>query len=411
LTNIFQDVANVDHIECTTHYSLVDQSPSEQAIYLELVQHLAATDFIIVRINPSEGDRAKQIQDVASGSGDGKPALFMRASHFTFEADKENKSASDLCKAIMENREAERDETLASIERELKRTYWLHVRVDLDRKDGEPPCHHFTSFRNRISTNQLGDLPTTKRLSEAIVRAVKGYNQNDWKIYYRAVGSKIDDKNLPEYPTGQNASHGVTHVTRMAFELRTWATRITKFTTRLVRQERSLRFIENVRHVQCGDPLSCSHCGISNLQPADVKVMAQCGHLLAVNCCSGNDCPVNGCNAFNREYQKIIGSGFGQAKFDSCSKHGSKMDAVLELIQQIIEDKNEKVLVFIQHKQSTDKLEAALTAAGIAYSDLRKETTSSDVLDSFQRSNAPKNGRKPSKVLILNIGDANASGR
>jgi SNF2 family DNA or RNA helicase len=376
-----------------------------------LVQHLAPTEFIIVRINAFEGDRAKHIQDVASGSGDGKPALFMRASHFTFD---ESEDTSDLCKAIVDHRIQEHKASLENFKYQLKRTYWLHIRVNSDKQDGDRHCHHFTSFEDRIHKNHLGDKPTTDTVQAAIEAAKKAYREDDWKEYYRPAGKALSDKDtkpLPEYPTGLNNSHGVTHVTRMAFELRTWASKLSKLTTLIVHQERSLRFIQNVRLVQCGGLLTCSHCGASNLKPNDVKVMAQCGHLLAVTCCSGNDCPVIGCKAFNREYQKLAGSGFGQAKFDSCSSHGSKMDAVLELIQHIVEDKDEKVLVFVQHKQSTDKLEATLKDAGIVYSDLRNETTSSDVLNSYQTGKASKNGAKPSKVLILNIGDANASGR
>ncbi len=406
----------MDHIQCTIHYRLVDQSPSEKAIYLELLQHLAATDFMIVRTNPNEGDRVKQIHDVASGFGDGKPALFMRASHFTFDNDEkgtEEDNLSGLCMAIMKAREKELDDSLKYFKEQLKRTYWLHKRVNSDKKVEGEPYDHFTGFQNRINNNHLGDLPTTETISKAIDTAMMSYRADDWRKYYRPAKTKItgrDTNPLPEYPTGWNTSHGVNNVPSMVFELRTWVSKISRQAILIARQKRSLRFIQNVRRVQCGETLTCSHCGDANLQPSDVKVMAQCGHLLAICCCSGNDCPVRGCAAFNREYQKLAGSDLGQAKFDTCSSHGSKMDAVIELIQDIIEHKHEKVLVFVQHMQSTTKLENALEGADIVFKNLRNETTSSEDLNSFQTGKASRNGMTPN-VLILNIGDANASGR
>jgi hypothetical protein len=105
----------------------------------------------------------------------------------------------------------------------------------------------------------------------------------------------------------------------------------------------------------------------------------------------------------------MAGSTFGQASADSCSAHGSKLDAVVTLTKDI-EAKEEYGLIFCQHHESTDKLAEALTVAGISYADLRKEATSSDVLEAFQNETEQKHGAK-ARVMILNIGDANASGR
>jgi hypothetical protein len=68
-------------------------------------------------------------------------------------------------------------------------------------------------------------------------------------------------------------------------------------------------------------------------------------------------------------------------------------------------------LIFAQWTQSTDKLEEALVAAKIPFSDLRREKTSSTILQHFQNGTPTSVGGKVAKVLIMNIGDANAAGR
>jgi hypothetical protein len=395
----------------TTHYHLVDLSPSERAIYLELVQFLAATDFVIVRTNDKAGDRNKQIHDVVHGSGDGKPALFMRASHFTFGGYLGKENPAKLLQHIIRARDNEYKESVAKFKKLLRKTYWLHRQVELELEEGQAPCKQYVGVSERIQGHDFGDLDTTKALSKLIREAPIAYRDDDWRFDYRPSGSKVKEgvSSLPEYPTGNNTTHGVTHVTRMQFELRTAATELNKATVQLVKQARSLRFVKTIAKIQANKAQVCSHCSRGELQVADVKLMAQCGHLLAKTCSIQNDCPVNGCNAYNRDYQKMIGSSFGETAGDFCSAHGSKLDAVLRTCKRI-KSLKEFGLIFVQYEQSTAALEKALTDKKIAYADLRKESTASNVLENFQNRKAKK-GEEQATVLILNIGDANASGR
>lgn len=91
------------------------------------------------------------------------------------------------------------------------------------------------------------------------------------------------------------------------------------------------------------------------------------------------------------------------------SQHGTKMDAICKLIKRIAAD--EKILVFAQYDQSIDKLVKTLVSAGIPHSDLRTEETSADTLDAFQNSLPTEENGQASRVLILNIGEANPAGR
>jgi hypothetical protein len=402
----------------TTYYILIDLSPSERAIYLELVQFLAATDFVIVRTNDKAGDRNRQIHDVVHGSGDGKPALFMRASHFSFggylgEANDETDDGAGPAKLLQEiihARDGEYKELVARFKKLLRKTYWLHEQVELELEEGQAPCKQYVGVSERIQAHDFGDLNTTKALSKLVREAPIAYREDDWRFYYRPSGSKAKDgDSLPEYPTGNNTTHGVTHVTRMQFELRTAATELNKVTVQLVKQARSRRFVNNIAIIQADEALVCSHCSRGGLQAADVKLMAQCGHLLAAACSVQNDCPVNGCNAHNRDYQKMIGSSFGESTSDTCSAHGSKLDTMIQICKRI-KFLEEFGLIFVQHEQSTASLKKALKAGGIAYADLSKESTASNVLENFQNRKAKK-GEELATVLILNIGDANASGR
>ena len=40
-----------------------------------------------------------------------------------------------------------------------------------------------------------------------------------------------------------------------------------------------------------------------------------------------------------------------------CSEHGSKIDEIIKLVRSIVSEKKEKVLIFAQWSESTDKLE------------------------------------------------------
>src|SRR3984957_18161627 len=102
-TDKSQDLADMSKLKVETSICLVDFSASERAIYLELLQFLAATDFVYKRGKSAKGDRDDQIQQVVSKSGDGKPALFLRASHFTFLGAQNTEQLCDMIVARRRN--------------------------------------------------------------------------------------------------------------------------------------------------------------------------------------------------------------------------------------------------------------------------------------------------------------------
>jgi hypothetical protein len=401
-TDRSQDISEVTNIKSETIICLVDFSASERAIYLELLQFLAATDFVYQRGKPAKGDRDDQIQQVISKSGDAKPALFLRASHFTFLG---AQNTEQLCDMIVARRRDQVQAAVDEFELHLKQTYWLHRQV--------PDCKRFDNFKSRVTTRKLGDLQVCQSLKKSLAKAAQKYRKGDWRQFYRKPGTDVEKvkNSLPAYPEGKNNTHGVYHIPQMEFELRTWVTKLNSDIEEIINQKRALRFFQNILSFQRITSFVCAHCGISGLKPGEVKVMGQCGHLLGLECCEDNDCPVSGCSAYNRDYQKLNGFSLVQSSSQWCSEHGSKIDAIIKKIQWIIDVKDEKALIFAQWTQSTDKLEEALVAAKIPFSDLRREQTSSKILQHFQNGTPTSVGGKVAKVLIMNIGDANASGR
>ncbi len=401
-TDGFQDVVDVSNITLHTHICLVDLSPSERAIYLELLQFLAATDFILKRAKSAKGDRSDQIQEVVPSSGDGKPALFLRASQFTFPGVKDT---SELCDKIIVRREDELQAHSDQFRTNLKQTIWLHKQ--------EPECSRFEKFIARVESHKLGDIEVSKQVEQHILKAKARYHKDDWQQFYRKKGTDIAKckSTLPEYPTSEKATGGHSHLTRVASDIRTLIGRLSNDVEEIINQTRALRFFQNILLVQRGVKLVCARCGIARVTPVEVKVMGQCGHLLGLECCKDNDCPVSGCHAYNREYQKLHGSTLVGSRLQRDSNHGSKIDEIVKLVRSIVNEQKEKVLVFAQWSESTNKLEEALVAAEIPFSDLRKQATSSKMLQHFQNGTPPKKGAKVSQVLIMNIGDANASGR
>jgi len=53
----------------------------------------------------------------------------MRASHFTVDGYK-IQGAADALQIVIANRNAEFNDLKASVQKQLKKTYWLHVQVD-----------------------------------------------------------------------------------------------------------------------------------------------------------------------------------------------------------------------------------------------------------------------------------------
>jgi SNF2 family DNA or RNA helicase len=181
--------------------------------------------------------------------------------------------------------------------------------------------------------------------------------------------------------------------------------------TKLIDMKRSLRFAQGVQdsrlNLKNGLSLSCFKCRNTSKSSEKHFLLSQCGHMVCNRCLPGHYDACHGptCLAGNSHYNKLpVKALVSGESSTTLSKAGKIYDVVDYIKNQIPRD--EKVLVFVQFPKLFKAVEAALKEDNIDFCDIRGAVGSWKVLSQFQKAG---NGSK--RVMILNIGDASASGR
>ncbi len=420
----YQDFVDVSHIKCNQHVIAIQQTPSEFAIYMELVDHVLSNEFQNNPIRSGGDDKAKQIKDVTDDSEDGKIALFLRASSFgNIEEDddkqKPAQNASDMCHKIAALRDAEYAETLQDFEHEYKKAYWLSIQTQ---SNGDP-CNQFKNWKDRAQGDRYGDHETSVDIRRVICMVESKYAFEDWKLFYhkpqdnaRGDAEHKSRSRLPVYPEGMTDTHGKTHLSRVVADLRSSTSRLNKTCEQLVIRTRSLRVFRSVRAIQGTLSMSCSMC-CKVSSTASLTLLGRCGHVICTRCKVSSVCGVSvqgdKCMAVVAEHQRIpCASLRSQTATDRNTVYGSKIDYVVALIKNKITDHeikdDEKVLLFVQHQQTQQKLEEAFDNAKISWTNLNNKISASTNLKQFQNDTGKMTF---TKVLIMNTGDESAAGR
>lgn len=389
-------------------------------MYMELIDHVLANDFKNKPARSTGDNKAKQIKEVTAGSEDGKIALFLRASSFGIvkngEDDDEEISAANapmMCEKVAALRAAEYAEKLLEFQIEFKKAHWLSVQAH----SANEPCPQFKGWKERARNNHYGDHATNQDIELAIRKVESRYKFEDWELFYRkADDTDVSRSHLPWYPEGKTETHGKTHLSCVVAALRSSASQLNRICEQLAIRTRSLRVFQSVRSIQRGIVMSCSVCGQQSAADG-LTLLGQCGHVICSRCKVSSVCGVieqgDMCKATVADHQRIPCASLGvQTVSDVSSEYGSKMDYIVDLIQNKVADHkikdDEKVLVFVQHEQTQQKLMEALWAADISYTTLNNKNGASTNLKQFQNAS----GRMAFiKVLIMNTGDESAAGR
>jgi SNF2 family DNA or RNA helicase len=118
-------------------------------------------------------------------------------------------------------------------------------------------------------------------------------------------------------------------------------------------------------------------------------------------------CMPSRCSARNSHHHKISASDLLQGGNPDSSAGNGKISDIIKLINDQI-PQDEKVLVFVQFPKLLKKVQAALSSSNIRFCDLDSGFGSSKVLAEFKRG---VDNSESARVMLLNIGDASASGR
>lgn len=236
----------------------------------------------------------------------------------------------------------------------------------------------------------------------AMIEAVKGFiNKNNFstlEIFGDKAGMIAGKK--------KSAQHG--HLPVNVAALSDSVANLNELRSSLINQVRLVRVSQTVLRVHTHDALDCDSCGY-NFESRDLEVLSRCGHIFCGECflsiIDNNQCSVPQCFATARSYQMMSGCDLARKALEPSD--GAKPAAILALIQRIVQ-KNEKVIVFAQNLRALDHLKANLKKEAITCTDLhnaKQEEQKATALMSFAKEN------NKFMVLLLNIGDASASGR
>ena len=148
---------------------------------------MAATDFIIQKAGSTRGDRVDQIDEVIAKGGDGKPALFLRASHFTFLGAQYTSSVSD---EIVRCRKDEYDQFVEGLVKHLRQTYWLCKKEQA----GSPSYALWSKWKATFEEGNSGDAEVDQQVINLVQNTMRNYNYEQWTEFYRPEGTmKFDD--------------------------------------------------------------------------------------------------------------------------------------------------------------------------------------------------------------------------
>ncbi|KFY42226.1 hypothetical protein V495_04619 [Pseudogymnoascus sp. VKM F-4514 (FW-929)] len=454
-----QNIADIEAINGSVHIMPAILPAAERAIYLELQQLLAASDFKMTKGKRAmENDRMKRIRELLGQSDSVGEALMKCASHFTLDELHDGlNNAPDACAVIVGIRNKQLDALEIDLNKTLRQAEYLHLSC-------EEPCDQYVSLKRQVESNHYGDVDACNAIFMAMNEAEKLSSHDDWEEFYMTQEErdivlaaearakpgqkskakatkkrKRDDsesdgivstdgpddsqKLLPLLPYGRNGNVEYAHTA-----LRDVTNILRKMVIEYVSRKRCLRFFDYVRNLQkhytnlrfgneAGAGCTCSKCEKTGLSPEEISILSQCGHTACDSCRANHEkmfynnlaakeeCLVAGCSAINKQWQVIKAPELG-VEDDSTRKgrhYGKKIEDIISLVKNIPD--TEQVLLFVQFTDLLDKIVGAFKDKRITYLSLDKGDPAK-TLTKFQT----ETGKEKSKVLILNIGDASAAG-
>lgn len=253
-TNKKKDEADLGDIECNTSYRLVHQPRVQWAVYQELQQRLAATDFqTLMNRRSSSADADEQDELALEGCKDVREALIGIASYSRW-LQAEDKKGRTPCQIVVDNCKKQGSDLEATIRRAMREAELLERH-----KVGE--CPAFQQWKAQVRRNHYGDLAATPTLQRLISEAIDESSDADWTLFYRDPSTSAksqEDKLQRPSLAGKGASGRYGHLSPTVSALRTVTTPLSGLAEIYVNHMRSLRFSEAVLAGQNNVPLACA---------------------------------------------------------------------------------------------------------------------------------------------------------
>ncbi|ODM20657.1 hypothetical protein SI65_03710 [Aspergillus cristatus] len=460
-----KNVAEIDEIPYTEHIVLIDQSPAERAIYLELYKQLMAQNRQLRRRNQGQfgNDQIERLDEIISNSSSPEEALLKRCSSLALQGRWDyGKPEAVTCETLLAIREKQLDALVHDIRMKFKLAAWVYCSCDLKYES-------FQKFVESLIRHDFGDSEVTEKAYPLLKGAVFMSRHDDWKMFFaelRDDGSsekvvesqnqsesdasdgdtenKDDENFLPSgslkkrktnatgngVKSSSNQKTGRKKTTnskadkieqsvlppkpRKTYEYEVTLREVTSTLRNLivewVLRERALRFLRTVRLIQTGTEVPvCDGCDNYPNTLDDGNVLGSCGHAVCAECARDTvlreECAVDGCRGSGKRFNIIKASTLGYDHEDkSATFGGSKLDKLVEIIRGI--PKDERALLFIQFPELMEVASKALELAQIKHTVISPtDRRSAQKVEQFQKTSFGDN-----RVLILNLGGEMAAG-
>lgn len=396
---------------------LIHQPAAERAAYVQLELALAANQLKILKASNTHSEADKQQHSCVSGYKKGEHALLWRTGYHNYNLLRAEGKAgsiteeteSTVCNAIEKIRNSDCEDLQAKFLVTFKKAEVLQ------RMKAANKAQSYKRFQKRLHANAYGDSKVTKSIQMLLEGAKSEVTSDSWMDFYRKKDDESsENSHLEVYPEGVIKAGGVSAPAATHF-LGKVAKKLDMDAQELVKRRRALRIARTVRDIQNQDEENrenvCRACQCPLTTPASIFILWQCGHKVCQACQTSKICPVDGCTARSNPLEIINGQEFTTLDTVSTndndqivfSKYGKKIDTLLGLVKAV-KSKDERALVFVQDVNVIKKIQIAFTDNDIKFETLDDGDGSSNTLLRFQE------GKSPTTVLILNIGDASAAG-
>ncbi|KAL3447380.1 hypothetical protein BJX65DRAFT_318225 [Aspergillus insuetus] len=424
-----RNVAEIDEIPSTEHIILVEQSPAEKVVYLELYKQLMTYNRQLRRSGGRGrfgSDQADRLDEIIESSSTAEEALVKRCTSLALQGrwNGDGQPEAATCQSLINVRLEQLARLKDEFRNRVKLAAWVYNACDVS-------YDKFHKFIESVVRHDFGDMRVTEEAYPIIKDAIFKSHRDDWKLFFASpyeqtnVEIEGNDAEVTNPNQAKKKSKDTlplpTKPTRVGeFEpmLREVTTTIRNLIVEWVLRERALRFLGTALQVQSGSQqiFPCHHCQGWPVSLAKMNILGSCGHALCSNCAritiEKEECAVIGCRGSGKKFNVINAMTFspndpdGDRNMDKSSRYGgTKLDALIDIIRNRV-PVDERVLLFIQFPDLMKIASKALDLAGIKHITIfSTDRKSTQKVGQFQKTSFGEN-----KVLLLNLGSEMAAG-
>ncbi|CEL01085.1 hypothetical protein ASPCAL00677 [Aspergillus calidoustus] len=424
-----RNVAEIDEIPSTEHIILVEQSPAEKVVYLELYKQLMTYNRQLRRSGGRGrfgSDQADRLDEIIESSSTAEEALLKRCTSLALQGrwNGDGQPEAATCQSLINVRLEQLAKLKDEFKDRVKLAAWVYNACDVK-------YEKFHKFIESVVRHDFGDMLVTEEAYPLIKDAIFKSHRDDWKLFFASLHGhanvEIEGDDAEETSSNQAKRKSKdtlplpmkpTRVGEFEPMLREVTTTIRNLIVEWVLRERALRFLGTALQVQTGSQKSfpCHRCLGRPESLAKMNILGSCGHALCSNCTpitiEKEECAVIGCRGSGKKFNVINAMTFspndlgGDRNMDQSSRYGgTKLDALVNIIQNRV-PVDERVLLFIQFPDLMQIASKALDLARIKHITIfSTDRQSTQKIEQFQKTSFGEN-----KVLLLNLGSEMAAG-